>query len=105
MESFHFLFLGSKSLGVEHLTFPLQLFHSIFTPTPNKSKEMPARPKGGKRAKKKMEKDVNYARELAIKEEGELYGIVMKELGNRMLEIYCLEDKKTRRCHIPRRIK
>lgn len=52
-----------------------------------------------------MEKDVNYARELAIKEEGELYGIVMKELGNRMLEIYCLEDKKTRRCHIPRRIK
>lgn len=39
---------------------------------------MPARPKGGKRAKKKMEKDINYARELAIREEGEVYGIVMK---------------------------
>lgn len=50
-------------------------------------------------------KDVDYARELILKEDGEEYGLVIKALGNRMLSVYCLEDKKTRRCHIPKRIK
>ena len=42
---------------------------------------------------------------MVLKEEGEEYGLVLKELGNRMLRVFCLGDKKTRRCHIPKKIR
>ncbi|CAL5974994.1 Eukaryotic_translation initiation factor 1A [Hexamita inflata] len=66
---------------------------------------MPAKPKGGKRQKRANQKDADFARELIMKEEGEEYAIVLKELGNRILRAYCMGDGKLRRCHIPKKIR
>ena len=66
---------------------------------------MPAKPKGGKRQQRHQTRDADYARELILKEDGEDYGVVLKELGNRMLKVYCLGDEVCRRCHIPKSVR
>ncbi|KAH0573469.1 Eukaryotic translation initiation factor 1A [Spironucleus salmonicida] len=63
--------------------------------------------KGGKRQKKHQEnetRDMDIARQLALKQEGEEYALILKELGNRMFRAYCF-DEKERRIHIPKSIR
>lgn len=65
---------------------------------------MPGKPKtGGKSYKKKSNNDFQ-TRELVYKEEGEVYGVVLRLLGCSNIQVYCLDSKK-RTCHIRGKLK
>lgn len=60
--------------------------------------------KGGKGRKKQKNKDIgDTMRPLIFKEDGQVYGIIIKTLGNNRFEVKCLDkenEEKTRLCNI-----